>query len=160
MSNKIIVEAECSTCRATGLYVGMGERDGAAVVCNKCKGTGMVILTFDPTPFTGRKQQTEVQQVWQGNPGICTAPGHVSGGLTYDDWAAGKPFISGTEMREEVCPAWWYQSADYDRMPQWDRCQSSYCGGFSSCIHFIIKAECWEMWDDESGGRIIENEQN
>lgn len=41
MSEHIIkIECECNACKGTGLYVGMAERDGAAVVCYTCKGTG------------------------------------------------------------------------------------------------------------------------
>ena len=33
-------DCECESCKGTGLYVGMAEREGSAVVCHTCKGTG------------------------------------------------------------------------------------------------------------------------
>lgn len=39
MTRTIIIE--CQACKGTGLYKGMAERDGAAVVCSHCHGTAM-----------------------------------------------------------------------------------------------------------------------
>ena len=38
--DKIILEAdvECTSCSGTGLYQGMAERDGTAVICYQCDG--------------------------------------------------------------------------------------------------------------------------
>ena len=36
---KIEMDIECPTCEGPGVYVGVLEREGAAVICNKCNGT-------------------------------------------------------------------------------------------------------------------------
>jgi len=37
---KIEMDIECPSCNGTGLYCGMGEKEGVAVVCCKCQGSG------------------------------------------------------------------------------------------------------------------------
>ena len=58
-------DEKCKSCKGTGLYVGLAERDGAAVVCHTCKGTGkhhvrieyddfgQVVLDSDPRRSSG-----------------------------------------------------------------------------------------------------------
>lgn len=153
---KIEIEYACQSCKATGLYVGMAERDGAAVVCHTCDGTGKAVHQFEYEDFTGRKQRKGVQQVYQVNPGICIGKGKDKeytlpdfGGMPYGEWVEGKPFADGMENRKFTCPAWWYQSADYDRKPEWKECRIGGC--FSDCESFKNKAECWKRWDKEFG---------
>lgn len=149
---KIHIEHECDACRGTGLYVGFAEHDGAAVVCNICKGTGKAVFDMDYKMFTGRKKRSGVKHVFQANAGIGIGTGGGKyklsdfGGLPVKDWEKGKPFGPGTEMREFTCPAWWYQTVDYKKMPEWKE-----CGGamFSKCEHFKNKAKCWERFDKE-----------
>ena len=49
---KIIIE--CSSCKGTGLYKGVSERDNCAVVCSVCNGTGKVDFFYNE--FEGRKK--------------------------------------------------------------------------------------------------------
>jgi hypothetical protein len=107
--------------------------------------------------FTGRKLRTDVSRVVRVNPGIILGVGATKrgeiltresfGGLNYEDWFNGKPFVPGTEDRAHTCPAWFYQSADYDKRPKWDEC--GVCGTFSDCKEFKNKAACWARWDKE-----------
>jgi hypothetical protein len=101
-----IIECECKDCRGTGLYAGMGERDGAAVVCHCCKGTGKDKITY--TEFTGRKDRVGVTRVFETNPGICVGGLDLSefGGMPIKEWESGLPFPKGSEMRKYVCPSW------------------------------------------------------
>lgn len=152
---KIQIECACQSCKATGLYVGMAERDGAAVVCHTCKGTGKDVHTFEYEDFTGRRHRKGVQQVYEVNPGICIGVGKERqyqlpdfGGMPYGEWVEGKPFTVGMENRAFTCPAWWYQSADYKKKPEWKECEF---GSFSSCSSFTQKSKCWERWDKEFG---------
>jgi len=150
---KIEFDQECSECHGTGLYVGMAERDGAAVVCHHCKGTGKYHFTHEYEEFTGRKPNPKVIRIYEVNPGIMigTGKGHTLeefGGLPAVDWAAGKPFGPGTEDRRYTCPAWWYQSADYKKKPDWDECGA--LGSFSSCKSFAAKSLCWNKFDKEN----------
>lgn len=144
------IERECQSCGATGLYTGMGERNGIAVECHTCKGSGKEVVEVRWKPFTMRKDKRGIKQVLQTNPGICAAPGVVPGGIPYEEWKAGKGFPKrGAEMRQHTCPAWWYQSADYERKPDWDECRATLGASFSSCPSFKNKSKCWERFDRE-----------
>lgn len=149
---RVEIERECPPCSGTGLYVGMAERDGAAVVCHQCKGTGRDVFRLVYKEFTGRKPRTGLRVVYATNPGIIAAPDVVPGGVPADEWAKDgrAPYRLGAEMREHTCPAWWYQSADHKRKPEWDECIA--IGMFSRCEHFDDKHECWARWDRENGG--------
>ena len=141
---------QCKSCGGTGIYVGMAERDGFGVVCYTCKGRGYVDQKVEYEDFNGRLAETSVQRVLRVNPGIIVGgPDPDSfGGMAYSEWAAGDgTFPVGSEMREYTCPAWFYQSADYSKIPNWKEC---HWGTFSSCKHFADKASCWERWDKDN----------
>jgi len=145
-------EVECEACEGTGLYVGMAERDGAAVVCHRCAGHGSRILTVTYRDFEGRRQRNGVRRVYRTNPGICIGEGNGCqltdfGGVPYQEWLDSERFPEGTEDRAHTCPAWFYQSADYEKKPDWDECMDSLGGTFSTCPHFETKAKCWERFD-------------
>lgn len=151
---KIEIEHECESCNSTGLYRGFAEGEGAAVVCKGCDGTGKAVFEMTYTKFTRRKKRRGVTRVFQANVGIGIGPGKDKehkledfGGMSFKDWDAGKPFGPTTEMRNFVCPAWWYQTVDYKKKPDWKECQAS--GGFSKCPSFKGKAKCWERFDRE-----------
>ncbi len=155
MPKRFEVDAECEACKGTGIYVGIAERDGFGVQCHTCKGTGQEHLILEWKDFEGRKDREDVKQVLQVNPGICAGIGKDKqftlesfGGMPYRDWQEGKPFPKGSEMRAFICPAWWYQSADYKRKPDWEECTG--CGSFSGCQHFNKKHLCWARWDREN----------
>lgn len=152
--HRIEYDEACKSCKSTGVYVGMAERDGAAVVCQTCRGTGRhhVILEYDD--FDGRQWRPLVQRVYEVNPGICIGRGKDHeysledfGGMPYDAWRRNEPFPAKSENRRFTCPAWWYQSADYDRKPKWRECIG--IGSFSNCPHFPRKNQCWARWDGE-----------
>lgn len=144
---KITVECACQSCDGTGLYVGMAERDGAAIVCHSCKGEGKQTLDYTFKPFRKRKERKGIKRVLKTNPGIMVGALKGSldrfGGMDYSDWQKGKPFPKGSEMREYTCPRWWAQSTgegrNFDNDCGW--------GTFSSCKHFATKEKCWEKWD-------------
>ena len=148
--HRIEKEAACGSCKATGLYIGMAEREGAAVVCHSCKGTGHIIAVLEWEDFEGRKSRHGIKRVFQTNPGIVLGGPNLSqfGGIPYAEWKEGASFGErGTENRNFTCPAWWYQSADYKRKPEWDECIG--IGSFSSCPSFKNKAACWARFDRE-----------
>lgn len=142
------ITQECDACSGTGLYIGMGERDRAAVVCSRCAGEGF--YEYQYKEFTGRKRKLKVVQVYATNPGICATPEAVPGGVPYKEWLKDPESVKqpGAEMREHTCPAWWYQSAAYELVPRWKECISM--GAFTRCRHFSIKSRCWERWDKEN----------
>jgi len=147
----------CSDCGGSGLYVGFAEHDGFAVVCHGCAGTGKQHKKYTYEDFDGRREKKGIKRVLETNPGIGVGLGKPGdgknltiesfGGLSYEDWKNGKPFVLGTEMRAYSCPCWWYQCADYDKKPDWKEC--IFCGSFSGCEHFKNKHKCWEKFDKE-----------
>lgn len=146
----IEVDEQCKSCKGTGLYVGIAERDGMSVVCHNCKGTGCYHFKHQYEDFTERQKAPNVLRVVRVNPGITLGVGNGTtltdyGGMPYSEWLMGNDFTRGTEDRKHTCPAWWYQSADYEKKPSWDECLG--CGSFSGCKHFASKARCWERWD-------------
>ena len=147
-------DERCKPCEGTGLYVGMAERDGAAVVCHTCNGTGCHHFKVEYDDFEKKHHRTDVKRVFEVNPGIILAANGKDirledfGGVPYAYWYSGKLFPAGRENRKSTCPAWWYQSADYKRKPEWDECIGG--GTFSSCNHFDTKASCWDRFDRES----------
>ncbi len=152
MKKTIEFDEKCKACNGTGLYKGMGERDGFAVVCRKCNGSGCFHFKHEYEDFTERTTRAGIEQVLEINPGICAGVGKEGqynykdfGGMPYKDWVEGKPFIPGMEMRQFTCPAWWYQTADYKKKPEWGECTIG--GAFSSCPYFDNKEACWERWD-------------
>ncbi len=58
---KVEVDIECRSCGGTGLYCGMAEPKGTAVVCLSCGGTGCENISY--TPFTKRKHKPGVHTV-------------------------------------------------------------------------------------------------
>ncbi|GAI09490.1 unnamed protein product [marine sediment metagenome] len=156
MEHKIKYDCECEDCKGTGIYRGIGEGGGFGVVCHSCGGTGEQYPVITYRDFEGRQTIPELKRVLQTNPGIGAGVNEERGltlesfgGMPYEDWLQGKPFPPGSEMRGFTCPAWWYQSADYNKKPKWDECVIS--GTFSSCEHFPCKERCWEKWDKEFG---------
>lgn len=153
MEKTFKVKEKCQSCNGTGIYKGMGERDGFGVICHNCKGTGCHEFVHNYEEFTQREPAKKVKHVIKTNPGICVGTGAGFkfadfGGMSYSDWKDGKPFPSGSEMRQFTCPAWWYQSADYKLKPDWDQCRIG--GTFSSCKHFGNKNKCWQRFDEEN----------
>jgi len=138
-------EIECDSCKGSGLYVGMAERDGAAVVCGMCKGKGHYTYEFKYKEFTKLRVRKDIKQVVQVNPGICISSEINCGGMSYKDWLAGKSFKKGMEMREYTCPAWWYQTANYSAIPKF--CPNMLGLSFSDCEFFKQKNKCWERYD-------------
>ncbi len=60
-ADTIEVTVACGDCRSTGLYRGMAEPKGVAVICLTCGGTGGRVLALKP--FTGRSIREDVTTV-------------------------------------------------------------------------------------------------
>lgn len=76
------IHAECDSCHGTGLYVGFVEREGEAVVCVSCGGTGGQKLSFKP--YTGRKGKRGIKKVRFGSGLIIDNPN--GGWFTYEEF--------------------------------------------------------------------------
>lgn len=140
---RIEFDEECPRCGGTGLYIGMAERDGFAVVCQKCKGSGKHHFVYEYKEFTGRKDRDDVKTVLQVNPGICVGGNLNFGGIPYEQWKKDGVFPRGTEMREYVCPAWWCQAVG----GTFDESNCPGFGIFSKCQYFGNKMWCWGRYD-------------
>jgi len=147
----------CEDCKGTGVYQGMGEKDGAGIQCHTCNGTGCHSVKISYIPFEERKVSTKFKWVYPVNcgivvgekAGVCTYKDF--GGQSYGDWLKGKPLPDKFEMRTFTCPAWYYQTFDWGFKPEWNECLG--CGDFSSCKHFKSKNQCWERWDKKFGAK-------
>lgn len=148
---KTIIEwqEECKSCQGTGLFVGYAEKNGAAVICNKCKGTGCEHFKKEFYSFVGKKQKSNVTHVYATNPGFRINPKTIEGGVTLEEWENDTSIVfqPGNEIRTRTCPAWWYQSVNYKLKPNWKECNS--VNKFTDCRKFNTKEKCWRKWDTE-----------
>jgi hypothetical protein len=140
---------ECPKCSGTGIYSGMAEGDGAGVVCSHCKGTGCYHYVYEYEPFVERKVRTDIKRVYETNPGIKIGEGggyrlEDFGGISYEEFLAGKPFPKGSEDRQHTCPAWWRQTLG-KKQPDW--CVARAGQMFSQCRCFSEKEKCWKLYD-------------
>ena len=149
MKKKFTADSECNGCGGTGLYQGMSERSPFAVVCHECNGTGLYKINIEYNEFSGRKKKKGVKVVLLTNPGIIVGGDDLNrfGGKPYADWVKDSKFPAKSEMREFTCPQWWYQSADYKKKPDWDKCYNNLGRPFSNCAYFKTKHKCWEEFD-------------
>jgi len=141
----------CKSCGGTGLYVGMGEHDGAAVVCNKCYGSGFHEFIYEYEEYIEKKSPDPViERVFKCNPGICIG-GDLEefGGMSVKDWQAGQPFPPGSEDRKHTCPCWWQQNSEGKPL-NWKACRQNLGRRFSECKHFKTKEMCWDRFDGEN----------
>ena len=108
------IQIECPACHGTGLYQGMCEQDGCAVVCTKCGGKGYT--TYKYNEFTGKKVKEGIKRVFGKTCGIVHGPEdykcedgtvlHFSQyGCTYGEWLDGK---EPKPMEELACPYLYY----------------------------------------------------
>lgn len=73
------------------MYVGLAERNGSAVVCLRCKGTGAV--EYVPpvvVEFKGRRVRERVKTVHAADSGYVLVPSIDAGEISYDEFLAGK----------------------------------------------------------------------
>lgn len=148
---RIEINERCKDCGGTGLYVGMAEHDGAAIVCYNCKGTGCHHFVYEYVKFTCQAKRTDTTRVFEVNVGIMLGGGDLAefGGVSYEAWRLfinKAKFPPARENRKYACPCWWYQCADYNRKPDWPECQT-FNGTFSGCKCFPNKHKCWEKFD-------------
>jgi hypothetical protein len=144
------IEIQCPSCRGTGLYSGIAEKDSCAVVCHTCNGTGKT--TYSYREFTGRKIKKGVERVFKKSCGYVHAPNdykadngaiirYSEGGCTYEEW------LNGAEpkpVKDLYCPYMW-DNRGMGNEPL-ERCKKGRSGfGFiSDCRFFADRAKCWE----------------
>ena len=145
-------ECQCDTCKGSGLYQGMCEKDGAAVTCNRCDGTGKIQIKSSYVKFTSRKIKKNVNRVYDDSMGYVITDHDVTQhgvhypfgqyGCAYEDWLKGaKPIplkFLGCPMIHDQCEA----------RKKIKRCDDKNWGGkISDCQHYQDKAKCWEIYE-------------
>jgi hypothetical protein len=157
------IEIQCPDCAGTGLYVGMAERDGCAVVCCTCKGTGKTFYKYEP--FKCLRHRDGVKRVFARSCGYAHAPNDVGtnkgtvlfsrGGCTYDEWiAGGEP----RPVKDLYCPYLWseqqMQRAEHPANGYHTSVCSKYifCGcEITQCAMFEHKHVCWDNFEKLGG---------
>ena len=141
----------CASCEGTGLYIGVCERDGAAVVCTTCTGTGRVQMRREYIEFRGRVELPDVKRVYASSCNHVISPSIVPGGVPREVWESNPKSVyeRGRENREHSCPAWWHQAINSGKKPYWKECNDALGKSFSECPHYGEKTKCWERLDRE-----------
>ena len=160
MSETIKLQIVCQSCSGTGLYIGLAEQDGAAVICFICKGTGCQEYEFKYEDFVSRKKRNDVVRVHKTSGGYCLSGKDVEvngvliefskGGVSYEEWLAGK---QPTPMKKLYCPLQWTNQQWFSPL----YCKDKYFGGLiSECPyrkeHGLTK--CWEEYRKEHEAAI------
>ena len=145
---------QCVSCRGSGIYAGIGECQGAGVVCHTCDGTGRQQMLVEYNEFTGLKSRSDIRMVYPRNCGYKLSdklPGTEGGGIPYLDWLKNPDIFSEPkrEMRGQSCPHLWT-----GQEWSWDGCKALRGGDdIRSCKHFCNKAKCWDKFDRELPGK-------
>jgi hypothetical protein len=152
MSNHpISLDVVCKSCGGTGLYVGLAERDGAAVVCTTCTGSGKAVYQYQP--FQGRMAApSSVTSVHVGRGYVLGADPRCDGGVPIGDYEPGMVVPADEQL---YCP-YLYTSQAWCARPE-----VLYPGSapsaplmlgsrISECKHWDDKAECWRRFHAEA----------
>lgn len=143
---KLIIE--CQSCKGTGLYKGMSERDSCAVICHSCHGTGKV--EFHYNEFKGRKIRTDVKRVFNRSCGyvhsdkdVKTDKGKVikfsQGGCSYEEWLNN---VEPKPVEDLYCPYLW-DNTGMGHEPLNDCNEHCGFGSISNCEIYDRKNDCW-----------------
>jgi len=155
---KIDLMIECQECGGTVVYQGMGERDGAAVVCTTCNGTGKEHYVFEYNEFSKRKERKDVKRVYRSGYGYCIAPKPITlsngtfvdfskEGVSYQEFLDGK---YPDHIKRIACPMIADQSKCHGIKGFTDRC-NELNGGWLSYIpecNCKEKMKCWELFEN------------
>jgi len=151
---KIELSIQCKSCGGTGVYVGMAEHEGAAVVCTTCNGTGEQAYKFEYTPFAGRQVRGGVERVYVSGMGYCIAPKKLTfdnigeidmsrEGVSYNEFWNGK--MPG-HVEKLGCP----MLADQGACDKIDGFTSECThGSLRHCSMQQDKAECWKRFHEQ-----------
>jgi len=158
---KIEIDIQCQSCRGTGVYVGMSERDGAAVVCNTCNGTGKYHYKFEFEEFTGLQIRENVKRVYKQSYGYVIAPRKIrfendelidmeKEGVSYEDFNNGK---MPEHIKQFVCPMLADQGKCNNIKNFVTECEIANGGSLfgvllSNCKNQSNKLKCWERFDN------------
>lgn len=151
-------DIECQSCDGTGVYTGMAENGGAAVVCRTCKGTGKYHYKFEYKEFTGLKKREDIKRVYISGYGYGLAPKKINfdkvgevdltkEGVSYEEFLEGK---RPEHIRSFGCPMMCDQGACYRLDGFTKKCYEkglSAGGYFTDCKYFKNRDKCWDLFD-------------
>lgn len=87
--NHVRVKAVCNSCDGTGLYSGMCEPKGTAVICHTCNGTGCEVIRY--TPFKKRRLRRDIEKVRDSRGRfLMSGTGPTGDAVTYKEFLQGK----------------------------------------------------------------------
>lgn len=141
------IETECSQCGGTGLYQGMAEKDGAAVECYICNGSGKKDIEIKYKLFNGRKIKENVNRVYKTAGGYCITDKDTENvkfsqyGISYQEWLDNKKPIPIYDLH---CPLQHYGQGTI--IGEWlkDKVCPNSLMMISKCNNRLHKTECWE----------------
>ena len=155
---KIEMTIECPACGGTGIYSGMGEGEGVAVICYKCDGTGAYRYSYTYNDFTGRKEKNGVKRVYLKGSSYKLGLGKINfsngigeidmdkEGISYSEFlTGGKP----THIKKLECPMLADQGACHDIEGFTDECNrlnGGWCSYLPKCKNQHNKDQCWERF--------------
>ena len=150
---------KCSSCKGKGLYKGMAEKNGARVVCHKCKGSGKVDVFVEYPKFRCREVDCGAKRVYSNGMGyaitdedITTEGGRLMPfskfGCSYGDWQKG---TSPKPLEFLGCP---YQETDQGLQSKdvndlyKKRCREGLNYTLiTNCKHYSQKDRCWNIYN-------------
>lgn len=157
---KIEMLIECPACEGTGVYQGMAEGPGIAVICNKCKGSGSFNYSYHYRKFTERKKQSHIERVYLSCLGYRIGLGKINfegvgeidmnkEGVSYEEFLSGK---MPKHIKKLACPMLANQDACHRIKGFVDECNSQNGGWISyipNCKIYKEKEKCWKRFYDE-----------
>ena len=160
-SKRIELQVECPSCGGTGLYSGMAESEGVAVICHNCKGTGEYSYTYSYTPFTGRKEAKNIKRVFKKGTQYKIGLGVINykgigtinmdkEGVSYQEFCAG---VMPKHIKQLGCPMLADQGACHSIKGFVETCNSlngGWIGYIPECKHRKNQSACWERFEEET----------
>jgi len=154
----IEMKIECQSCKGTGLYCGIAEGEGTAVICNKCNGSGAYNYKFKYNDFTGRNKTKSVKRVYLNGTQYKIGLGIInySGvgkvnmdkeGVSYDDFFSG---AMPSHIKQLGCPMMADQGACHKINGFTDMCNDLNGGWLdliTSCKNKCNASQCWERFE-------------
>ena len=157
---KIELKIECPSCNGTGLYKGMGEGEGAAVICYKCNGTGCYSYSYSYNDFTDKKPIIGIGRVYLSGYGYRLGLGKINFSNGIGEIDMDKEGISYQEffiedkrpahIKRLACPMLADQSACHKIPGFIDRCNDlngSWINFITGCKHYPLKHQCWKRFE-------------
>lgn len=156
---KIEMFIECSACGGSGVYSGIGEGEGVAIICHQCKGTGKYFYIYHYTEFTGRKIKEDIERVYKTGSRFKLGLGKVDfkdvGIIDMDkEGVSYKEFLSGylpEHIKELECPMMADQGVCHDKEGFVEECNRLHGGWISyipKCKNAANKLECWKRFEE------------